>query len=269
MEVKVLIRSFSSVGSIANIATGSMSDSISRGELPDETVNCHLGPVMEQSKDSKRKQDEDSDSDVVSISHLLIVQLNAQLSQNFVDVDFDFFDPNAKVDYHSLKRLLIQLFQSDAELFHLHELTELILSQPNMGTTIKTDGIDSDPYAFLTVLNMHVHQVRIYFQIIDISSYISPPQDHPSIKALREYILRNSSSDPSFHSALQSLLDPSVSTKHVGLVICERLVNMPVQVVPPMYRMLSDELKWAVEDVNITRLLFRFFHSVFKRVTTG
>jgi protein BCP1 len=26
--------------------------------------------------------------------------------------------------------------------------------------------------------------------------------------------------------------------RHVGLVICERLVNMPVQVVPPMYRML-------------------------------
>ena len=30
--------------------------------------------------------------------------------------------------------------------------------------------------------------------------------------------------------------------RHVGLVICERLVNMPVQVVRPMYRMLVHEI---------------------------
>jgi len=41
----------------------------------------------------------------------------------------------------------------------MHELTELILSQPTVGTTIKTDGIESDPYALLTVLNMHLHHV--------------------------------------------------------------------------------------------------------------
>lgn len=42
----------------------------------------------------------------------------------------------------------------------LHELADLILSQPLLGTTVKTDGIESDPYAYLSVLNMHVHQVR-------------------------------------------------------------------------------------------------------------
>jgi hypothetical protein len=87
---------------------------------------------------------------------LLVVEM-----QDFVDVQFDFFDPNPSVDYHALKRLLMQLFQSDAELFHLQELVELILSQPAVGTTIKTEGTDSDPYAILTVLNIHVHQVRI------------------------------------------------------------------------------------------------------------
>jgi protein BCP1 len=79
--------------------------------------------------------------------------------QTTVDVQFDFFDPNPKVDYQALKRLLMQLFQSDAERLHLNDLTDLILSQPTVGTTIKTDGIDSDPFAVLTVLNMHVHQV--------------------------------------------------------------------------------------------------------------
>jgi len=83
-------------------------------------------------------------------------------SQDLVDVSFDFFDPNPKVDYHAIKRLLSQLFQRDAEQLHMHELTELVLSQPTVGTTIKTDGIESDPYAILTVLNMHLHHVCIF-----------------------------------------------------------------------------------------------------------
>lgn len=78
---------------------------------------------------------------------------------SLVNIDFDFFDPKP-VDFIAIKRLLSQLFQADAELLHTHELTELIISQPLLGTTVKTDGIDSDPYAFLTVLNMNVLRVN-------------------------------------------------------------------------------------------------------------
>ena len=37
---------------------------------------------------------------------------------------------------------------------------------------------------------------------------------------------------------LKRFLGQAKNERPVGLVICERLVNMPVQVVPPMYRML-------------------------------
>lgn len=84
-------------------------------------------------------------------------------------MDFEFFDPNPKVDYLALKRLLVQLLQSDSEQFKVNELTDLILSQPLLGTTVKTDGIESDPYAVLTVLNVHAHQV-------------CQPFAHPSIR---------------------------------------------------------------------------------------
>jgi protein BCP1 len=174
---------------------------------------------------SKRKQssneDAQSDSDSDSVS--------------FVDVSFDFFDPNPKVDYHALKRLLTQLFQRDADRFDLAALTDLILSQPTVGTTIKTDGLESDPYALLTVLNMHVHQT------------------HPAIAALAAYFLeKTATANPPFHAALAALF--AGADTHVGLVLCERLVNMPVQTVPPMYRMLSDEIKWALADVRLCLL---------------
>ncbi|KAH6917732.1 p21-C-terminal region-binding protein-domain-containing protein [Coprinopsis sp. MPI-PUGE-AT-0042] len=163
------------------------------------------------SKRAPVSDDEDSGSDI-----------------SLVDVEFDFFSPNPDVDYQAVKRLLQQLFGRDHELFNLHELTELILSQNYIGTTIKTDGEESDPYALLTVLNMHTNH------------------QHPSMKALAQYILskaESASSDDgkSLHSTLQSLFSQSES--HIGLVISERLINMPVEVIPPLYTMLKDEVK--------------------------
>jgi len=146
-----------------------------------------------------------------------------------IQVDFEFFDPNPDIDFIALKRLITQLFQADAELLKPQDLSELILSQPLVGTTVKTDGKESDPYAFLTVLNMHIHK------------------DNPSIKAIVNYVLLKSERDPSFHNTLRTLLAPDASS-HLGFIFSERLVNMPVEVVPHMYRMLADEIQWACDD---------------------
>ena len=101
--------------------------------------------------------------------------------QGRIQVDFEFFDPNPDVDFIALKRLIAQLFQVDADLLQPHDLSELILSQPLVGTTVKTDGKGGDPYAFLTVLNIHVHKVFPY-------STLSPDQDVPNNQTLGESI---------------------------------------------------------------------------------
>ena len=76
-----------------------------------------------------------------------------------LDVDFEWFDPQPEHDFHGLKTLLRQLFDVDAQSFDLSALTELILAQPLLGSTVKVDGNETDPYAFLTVLNLHEHKV--------------------------------------------------------------------------------------------------------------
>jgi len=78
---------------------------------------------------------------------------------DLLNVDFEWFDPQPAVDFHGLKTLCRQLFDLDSELFNLSDLVDLILSQPLLGSTVKVDGNESDPYAFLTVLNLHEHQV--------------------------------------------------------------------------------------------------------------
>lgn len=76
-----------------------------------------------------------------------------------MNVDFEWFDPQPAVDFHGLKSLLRQLFDNDSQEFDLSGLADLILSQPLLGSTVKVDGNESDPYAFLTVLNIQEHRV--------------------------------------------------------------------------------------------------------------
>lgn len=76
-----------------------------------------------------------------------------------LNVEFEWFDPQPDVDFHGLKTLLRQLFDADNQLFDLSALTDLILEQPLLGSTVKVDGNETDPYAFLTVLNLHEHRV--------------------------------------------------------------------------------------------------------------
>lgn len=77
-----------------------------------------------------------------------------------VNVDFEWFDPQPAVDFHGIKTLLRQLLDVDSQLFDLSELADIILSQPLLGSTVKVDGNETDPYAFLTVLNLETHKVR-------------------------------------------------------------------------------------------------------------
>lgn len=76
-----------------------------------------------------------------------------------VNVDFEWFDPQP-IDFHGMKNLLRQLFDNDAQIFDMSALADLILSQPTLGSTVKVDGNESDPYAFLTILNLQEHKVR-------------------------------------------------------------------------------------------------------------
>ncbi|KAF2083447.1 hypothetical protein K490DRAFT_19774, partial [Saccharata proteae CBS 121410] len=144
---------------------------------------------------------------------------------DIVDVDFEWFDPQPEVDFHGLKTLLRQLLDADNQLFNLSELADLILSQPLLGSTVKVDGNESDPYAFLTVLNMHEHREK------------------PIIASLTSYLNRRALTTPSL-TPLTTL--PPAS--QIGLILTERFINMPTETIPPMYTMLLEEMQWALQE---------------------
>ncbi|KAI9796845.1 MAG: Mss4p nuclear export [Candelina submexicana] len=164
----------------------------------------------------KRAKDTDTDDDTSSDE-----------DTNTLNVEFEWFDPQPQ-DFHGLKTLLRQLFDVDAQLFDLSALTDLILSQPLLGSTVKVDGNETDPYAFLTVLNLQEHR------------------DKPVVKQLSNYLMQQCTKSPAL-AQLSDLLAPS-SESQVGLILTERLINIPPEVVPPMYNLLFEEIAWALED---------------------
>ncbi|KAI1420934.1 putative actin cytoskeleton organization and vesicular protein [Xylaria sp. FL1777] len=145
---------------------------------------------------------------------------------DIVNVDFEWFNFNEKVDFLGTKSLIRQLFDVDANLFDVSALVDLILSQASIGSTVKTDGEESDPFAFVTALNVQEHR-----------------QKKP-IAQLVEYLSEKARATESL-APIPELL---ASSQHVGLVLSERLINMPSDIAPPLYSMLVEEIQDAVDD---------------------
>lgn len=165
---------------------------------------------------------------------------------DMLNVDFEWFDPSPDVDFHGLKTLMRQLLDVDNQLFNLSELADMILAQPLLGSTVKVDGLESDPYAFLTVLNLHEHKVRFTTAVPSLYFPANTTQDKQVVKDLTKYFAQKALSSSSL-SQLPSLLDPS-SPFQVGLILTERFINMPSEIVPPMYTMLQEEIQWALDE---------------------
>lgn len=158
----------------------------------------------------------------ISPSNPIRASTNKLQSGSLLNVDFEYFDPNPTIDFHGLKALLRQLFDADNQLFDLSELADMILAQPMLGSTIKCEGMESDPYAFLSVLNLRTHAAK------------------PVIQALTTYLAAAGTAE-----IRGTLADEKAQ---VGLLLTERFINMPHQVVPPMYAMLQEEIAWANEE---------------------
>jgi len=145
---------------------------------------------------------------------------------DMVNVDFEWFNFDPEVDFHGTKTLLRQLLDVDANMFNMSALSDLVLSQPTIGSTVKVDGKATDAYALCTVLNVAEHRTKE--PMGDLAKYLSE-------KAKTNEALR----------AVPALLE---GNNQVGLIFSERLINVPSEIAPPLYSMMIDEVEAAVED---------------------
>lgn len=161
--------------------------------------------------------------------------------EEVVQADFAFFDPKPD-DFHGVKTLL-QNYLDDKQ-WDLSGLVDLVLAQTTVGTVVKIeDDEDNALFALLTALNLGRYK------------------DQKSIIEIKGYLLKVCQ-DNSLVRELKSLLEDQA--EHVGLIVSQRVMNLPPQLLPHLYDGLFDEISWATEDepTEDLRKSFRFKYYV-------
>ncbi|OAV99665.1 hypothetical protein PTTG_25248 [Puccinia triticina 1-1 BBBD Race 1] len=182
-------------------------------------------------------------------------QPETETEQEKIEVTFEFCDLK-QIDYHAIKHLISQLFRISRpksspepatgahpsktlvkpvlEDLDVGELADLVLSDQKewVGCTVKCDEEDCDPYAFISVLDLRAYQEKS--SILVLTSYLTSvlASSTPSSAQADELL-----------TVLKQTLSPEGSG--VGLVLSERLINVPVYIMPQLLTQLGNEIKHA------------------------
>ncbi|PSR88146.1 Protein BCCIP like [Actinidia chinensis var. chinensis] len=164
--------------------------------------------------------------------------------EGVVQADFAFFDPKPD-DFHGVK-VLLQTYIDDKQ-WDLSGFVDLILGQTTVGTVVKIDEDEDDtPYSVVTALNLGRYK------------------DHKCVKEIKDVLLKQCKEKDVLDN-LRSFL--GVQAQNVGLLVSQRVVNLPPQLLPPLYDALFDEVSWATEDEPTAELRKSFCFKYYLLVT--
>jgi hypothetical protein len=166
---------------------------------------------------------------------------DASDDEDFVNVTFEFYDPEPQ-DHWSIENFFRDYVDDQAE-FPAQELAQAISNQSIVGTTIKT-GPTEYPIGFMSVLNMLTHR------------------DLPAIQLIREFMLRHCA-DAHKKRQLQKILDDG-DVHPIGLILQDRVVNCPPQLMSHLHSSFLQDVNWAVEHESTPELQhsFKFEHYI-------
>lgn len=163
-----------------------------------------------------------------------------------VQADFVFFDPKPG-DFHGVK-VLLQTYLDNKQ-WDLSCFVDLILGQPTVGTVVKIENDEDDGvYSVVSALNLGRYK------------------DSKCIIELKDHLLKVCH-DTDVMAKLRTLLGEHA--QDVGLIVSQRVVNLPPQLLPPLYDALFDEVEWATEDEPTVELqsYFRFkFYLIISKI---
>lgn len=172
---------------------------------------------------------------------------------DFINVDFDFRAPE-EIDFLALKRLLQQLFYTHNTKLDLSALADHVIkisSAQGIGTTIKVvDDEDQDPYAFVSAIPLSSDKTQGSEAANSLTKYLLEMSSKPTSKAV--------------HDAIKGAASSASTNAPIVAVLHERMVNMPPQVAPPLYKMLLEEVRASQTALSSTPPShYLFFSRVF------
>lgn len=102
----------------------------------------------------------------------------------------------------------------------------------------------------------HVVNLHSNFQLNPDTMYLVCEQKSSSMLELHKFLRVKSAHKPE-SGLLEDLWGKEVN--EVALLVSERLVNVPIELAPPLYKGLFEEVMWATED-EVGATSFSNFH---------
>mmetsp|Transcript_18406 Transcript_18406/g.61614 ORF Transcript_18406/g.61614 Transcript_18406/m.61614 type:complete len:405 (+) Transcript_18406:13-1227(+) len=213
--------------------------------------------------DGSEEEGSDGDGDIL---------LGAAMSDEVLEIEFEFFDPQED-DFHSARALMQQSVLVSAAGMDASALADLIVGQvavgarrarpagrlpcpwasthssasrlvvrPRAGTVLKSGGKDEAALGFLSALSLAHHG------------------DEPCMRKLKAALEKHC---PAAHRGrLAAAL--SAAEEPCALLVNERLINVPTELIGPLHGSLAEDLEWAVANAEpaAERAAFRVGHFV-------
>jgi len=183
-----------------------------------ENINDKKRPIHESNMDSdESSSDTDMESDVASDDE--------QEEEQHINIEFEAQTP-VEEDFHGIKQLLIRSFL--LQHVDLSELTDLLISQTNVGSTVKiVDDEENEVYGITSILSLKKHEEK------------------SCVKDLKKGLLTKckSSAADKCHN-FETILEK----KNVGFIINERFINVPPQIAVPFHKSLRTEVEEAISE---------------------
>lgn len=196
------------------------SDDDSDSDDDDDELTFHENANEDDDDDDEEDEDDEMDGSG-----------DAGADGRNINVEFVFSDPREE-HFHSVKQFLLSYLPS-SQPFNVSGLANVVVNQVASGTMVCVEG-ESDVYGFITALSLPRYK------------------DEGSIQQVLHYITKRC--PPADAARLQEILQ----TKTVGLVINERMVNLPYQLVPPLHSALHEDIEWAIENEGTPELRASF-----------
>lgn len=148
-----------------------------------------------------------------------------------VTVAWEFVDPGEQ-HYHSVSGFLARYL--DGTSFSIGDLSDAIVRQSTVGTVLTVqDGDPGDVFGFISVLPFALHKDATWRK--EVLSYFGSTAKKAVGAGGRE----------AAEKLAAAVNDPK---RKIGLLVSERMVNVPLALSEPLSRALFDEVKWATED---------------------
>mmetsp|Transcript_18407 Transcript_18407/g.61623 ORF Transcript_18407/g.61623 Transcript_18407/m.61623 type:complete len:374 (+) Transcript_18407:13-1134(+) len=182
--------------------------------------------------DGSEEEGSDGDGDIL---------LGAAMSDEVLEIEFEFFDPQED-DFHSARALMQQSVLVSAAGMDASALADLIVGQVAVGTVLKSGGKDEAALGFLSALSLAHHG------------------DEPCMRKLKAALEKHC---PAAHRGrLAAAL--SAAEEPCALLVNERLINVPTELIGPLHGSLAEDLEWAVANAEpaAERAAFRVGHFV-------